>query len=271
MEAELFTHLRRAFIFGDHYPQPFIRFMLEDHSAWRSFLRSTRRLRAASVASFVPGRLWPEATWPFRLGAGAPLLRAYLGHAWRARGCGRLVEKTPTNTAHLAKLKAAFPRSRLLYIHRHPVDVYSSHRRRAHVDPEGAWAVMDVDEFCRRYEQSTKLVLRWLDTGHSDLMLVGYEAFVRDPAEVIAEVCAFLDEPFLPEAVEEREPQPGKWRADLTFGPASSRERNRGPTTYPSGRRRSSSIGLRRPCRFLATDPTSCDVLMTDPVEQHLP
>ena len=214
VEAELLTHVRRAVLFGEDYPEPFIRFMLADRSAWRSFLRGTRGLRAASILGFLPGRLWPESTWPFRLGCGVPLVQTYLAHARRARGCERLVEKTPTNTPHMAKLKAAFPHSRLLYVHRHPVDVLGSYRRRAQVDPDGGWAAIGVDEFCRRYERAVTRVQRWLDAGHRDLLLVGYEAFVADPATVFAEVCAFLDEPFAAEAVEERQPQPGRWRAD---------------------------------------------------------
>lgn len=213
-EADLLTHTRRAILFSARYPEPFIRYMLADHAEWRSFLRSTRVLRAASVVGFLPGRLWPDSTWPFLLGCGVPLARAYLSHARRARGCRRLVEKTPTNTAHIAKLKAAFPHSRLLYVHRHPVDVLSSYRRRAQVDPDGGWAAIDVDEFCRRYERSVTRVQRWLDAGHRDLLLVSYEAFVTDPATVFVEVCAFLDEPFVAEAVEERQPQPGRWLAD---------------------------------------------------------
>lgn len=213
-EADLLTHARRAILFSDGYPEPFIRFMLADRAAWRSFLRGTRVLRVASVMGFLPGRLWPDSTWPFHLGCGVPLVRAYLNHARRARGCRRLVEKTPTNTPHMAKLKAAFPDSRLLYVHRHPVDVYSSYRRRAQVDPDGGWAAIDVDEFCRRYQRSVTRVQRWLGSGHRDLLLVRYEGFVTDPATVFAEVCAFLDEPFAAEAVDERQPQPGRWRAD---------------------------------------------------------
>jgi hypothetical protein len=214
VEADLLTHIRRAFLFGEDYPESFIRFMLADLVAWRAFLRGTRGLRMASVLGFLPGRWWPESMWPFRLGCGPQLLRSYLRHARRARGCLRLVEKTPTNTLHMPKLKAAFPSSRLLYIHRHPVDVLSSYRRRAQVDPNGGWAAIDVDSFCGRYEHAVDRVQRWLDGRHRDLLLVSYEAFVTDPATVFAEICAFLDEPFAAEAVEERQPQPGRWHAD---------------------------------------------------------
>ena len=42
---------------------------------------------------------------------------------------------------HVGRLFACFPRARLLFIHRHPVDVYSSYVRRGRTDPRELAAV----------------------------------------------------------------------------------------------------------------------------------
>src|SRR5215207_5402774 len=134
VETEMFAQLPRAFLFSRTYPEPWIKFFLDDGAEWERFLRSVRLPRLATAAlspvNYLRRDRWG---WLFYAGLGPATLRSFVSHATRARGCQRLVEKTPTNTPHLAKLTAAFPHARLLYIHRHPVDVYSSYRRRAAV------------------------------------------------------------------------------------------------------------------------------------------
>lgn len=44
VETEIFSHLRRTFMFSMSYPQPLIRFMLDDQGPYRDFLRSIRAL-----------------------------------------------------------------------------------------------------------------------------------------------------------------------------------------------------------------------------------
>jgi hypothetical protein len=50
-------------------------------------------------------------------GLGPAVLRSFVFHATRARGCRRSVEKTPTNAQHMENLTAACPHARLLYVH----------------------------------------------------------------------------------------------------------------------------------------------------------
>jgi hypothetical protein len=215
VETELFAHLPRAFLFSRTYPESWIRFFLEDRQQWDLFLRSIRLPRVATAAlapvNYLRRDRW---SWLFHAGLGPAVLRSFVFHATRARGCLRLVEKTPTNVRHLEKLTAAFPCARLLYIHRHPVDVYSSYRRRATVDPAGGWADLDVRTFAARWSASTAHVLSWLDSGKTNLLAVRYESFVEDPEATFLEVCAFLAEPFEAEAVDESQPDLRRWPVD---------------------------------------------------------
>jgi hypothetical protein len=101
-----------------------------------------------------------------------------------------------------------------LYVHRHPVDVFSSYRRRAAVDKAGGWADLDVHTFVEQWTKSTARALAWLDSGKGNLQMVRYESFVDDPATAFRDICAFLGEPFEVQAVEETRPDLDRWPVD---------------------------------------------------------
>lgn len=215
VETEVFAHLPRAFLFNRTYPEAWIRFFLEDRAEWDLFLGSIRLPRVATAAlapvNYLRRDRW---RWLFYAGMGPAVLRRFVFHAMRARGCRRLVEKTPTNVRHLEELTAAFPSGRLLYVHRHPVDVFSSYRRRAAVDPAGDWANLDVHTFAERWTASTTRALSWLDAGNTNLIMVRYETFVEDPVTAFEGICAFLDEPFEANPLEEAHPDIRRWPVD---------------------------------------------------------
>lgn len=222
VETEIFAHLRRVFMFGPTYPEPLLRYMLDDEDAYRAFLASIGALRMVSALN-IPVNLAfrGTSTWTLYTNLSHLVLRSYFFHARRARGCRRLVEKTPTNTAHIGSLSRTFPNARLLYIHRHPVDVFSSYRRRGQADPGAEWArALTPEAFCQTYEQSANRALDWVARGHGNLLLVSYERFTGDPAQELHRVCEFLGEPFEPSMIEEPDPDPGRWKGDpLLWGP----------------------------------------------------
>ncbi len=214
VETEIFAHLRRTFMFRPGYPPPLVRFMLDDTDEYERFLSTIRAPKLVS-ALLVPANLAlrdrSRALWYANLSH--LVVRSYFFHATRARGCARLVEKTPTNTRRLGALTACFPRARLLYVHRHPVDVFGSYRRRAADDPDAAWAALDVEAFCRAFEASTSRALAWRDR-HDNLMMLSYRRFTESPERAFADVCGFLGEPADPAAVREDRPEPGRWAGD---------------------------------------------------------
>ena len=215
VETDPFSHVRRTFMFSRTYPETWIRFMLNDDAAWNAFLRTIRPLKAVSVA-WLPVNyvVRDRLAWLYFVNLHHVVLRAYFFYATQARGCRRLVEKTPTNTRHLRRLALTFPHATFLYIHRHPVDVFTSYRRRAAVDAQARWADLRLDEFCRRYETATRQALDWRDAGHGHLHFVRYEALTTDPERTFRAVCAFLNEPFEREAIEEHAPNPDRWPVD---------------------------------------------------------
>lgn len=216
VETDILAHRRRVFMFGRSYPVSLRRYMLENERAYRSFLETIRVVRIVSALALPINFVFRRpAMWLFYVNLNHLMLRAYFFYARRARGCQRLVEKTPTNTPHVAALSKTFPNGRLLYIHRHPVDVFSSYRRRGQADPHAEWArALTPDRFCRNYEESTNRVLDWVASGRRNLLMIPYEGFVGAPLEEFARLCEFLEEAFDPSAVEESDPHPGRWRGD---------------------------------------------------------
>ncbi len=216
VETEIVAHRHRVFMFGKNYPPSLVRYMLEDEEAYDAFLKSIRVLRPVSALA-IPINLVirQPRMWSWYANLSHLMLRAYFFHAWQARGCIRLVEKTPTNTPNIRALSSTFPNGQLIYVHRHPVDVFSSYRRRGQADPDAAWArAIRPDRFCRTYEESTKRVLDWVRGGHRNLLMVPYERFTGAPVEELKRVCGFLGERFDPTAVVEANPDPGRWKGD---------------------------------------------------------
>src|SRR4029453_4428760 len=116
VETDVFSHLRRTFMFSRTYPDTFFRFMLCDDAAWNEFLRTIRPLRAVTAAwAPVNYVLRDRVRWVWYANLHYLVLRAYFFYAWRARGCARLLEKTPTNTGNLPQLAVTFPRARFLF------------------------------------------------------------------------------------------------------------------------------------------------------------
>ncbi len=135
------------------------------------------------------GRLLAELT-----GGNVPVGEVYRMIQERAGG-RTLVDKTPTYAMRLEVLERAeelFEDARYLHLVRHPYAVIESIVRQrmdrvfggagdAHAIAERAWSVShaNVQEFCAGLDRR-----RWLR--------VRYERLVREPAEVMAEVCDFL-------------------------------------------------------------------------------
>lgn len=178
------------------------RFFLADEERYREFLDEVAR----AVSDAGPGGSVED--WA------GPVIRAFILHGRRARKCRRLLEKTPTHIDRAGMLLAAEPSARLLYIHRHPVDVYSSYRRRAAVDPAATWADLSVEEFATVYNRQSGEALVWAEREPSRFLLVSYLAFTTDPDSETRRICEFVDEEFQPAMIVEERPDLGRARFD---------------------------------------------------------
>jgi hypothetical protein len=158
-------------------------------------------------------------------------MRAYFSHAARARGVQRLVEKTPDHLHRLPEILSAFPDARILCMIRHPLDVYSSYRRRLGValktepadSPSVRWLQsVGPTTFCRAYQATIAEAERLA----SRLLLIRYEDFTSAPQDTFARICAFIGEPFSADCVAQRTPGLDSWQQDpLLSGPIKENDK----------------------------------------------
>jgi hypothetical protein len=211
-------------------------YLLHDAEAHASLLRSLRpewsgRLPAAALLSRVTDRSrWArELAW--RLGRNDAAMRAYFSHAARARGVERIVEKTPDHIHRLPEILSAFPDARILCMIRHPLDVYSSYRRRLGValqtepadSPSVRWLQStQPPTFCRAYRATISEAERLA----SRLLLIRYEDFTGAPQDTFARICSFIGEPFDAGCVAQRTPGLDFWQQDpLLSGPIKQNDK----------------------------------------------
>jgi hypothetical protein len=194
-------------------------YLLDDRVRFDQFAAALRTVGPWRAATLPVIRRRPVVPL-FRLSLTGVALRAYVDVATEARGCNRLVEKTPHNVPYAENLLAAFPHGRMLYVVRHPVDTLSSYRRRSRTEPDATWTALSADDFCRRWETTAPLALRHARRHESSFLIVRYEDFTRVPKDVFADVCAFVGEPFVAEALTADPEGYGSWEVDPhLFGP----------------------------------------------------
>jgi hypothetical protein len=202
-ETHLIEHLPRLFLFRRGYPRSLVRYMLRDEGAYDRFLHAIRPVRvlngALSPANQVLRPQWAPWWWTSVNGA-AVILRSFFFYAREARGVDRIVEKTPKHWRYLHVLLHAFPRCRMLYLVRHPVDQFSSFRRRTS-DEKAVWARMGVQAFCRQYSRSTTTAVRAVRDG-LPLYILRYEDLTASPEETMTRAFASVGVSFVPDALE---------------------------------------------------------------------
>ena len=128
----------------------------------------------------------------------------------QAQQCERVVEKTPIHYKFLPEIQATFPGARHVWIHRHPLDVYASYRRRGldeqaqKLTPtEGArWLAVTPEDFIARYQQGITAMREAVQRNPSGHYVLSYEALVKDPETVFTGVCDFLSIPFEEQCVQ---------------------------------------------------------------------
>lgn len=100
----------------------------------------------------------------------------------------------PNNLLHLGVFAALFPNARVIRLTRDPRDTAFSCYRQA-FGPGLAWAT-SLPGIAAWIEGADRLLDHWQQTLPLRFHSVGYEALVRDPAEVLGGALAFLDLPF---------------------------------------------------------------------------
>ncbi len=129
-------------------------------------------------------------------------LRRYFRMAEQVRGYQRLLEKTPAHLYYTDEIKATFPQARFLITTRHPIDTFTSYRRRYQKElelGEGSapdWMRLSPEDYVALFRNDNRSMHAVIDKYPQDCLLVQYESFVATPAAALRNILGFLDEPF---------------------------------------------------------------------------
>ncbi|HEU0300512.1 MAG TPA: sulfotransferase [Longimicrobium sp.] len=126
-------------------------------------------------------------------GEWGPHVAVVLAYAWCTHGASSevrwWVEKTPTNERHLHRMRAAFPRAKVLHIVREPLAVFASHRQMEETARASFRARRQV---VRNLAATYRLAVERMRRPQPDHHLLRYEELCAAPERVMGEVAAFL-------------------------------------------------------------------------------
>ncbi len=226
-ETRVFERPRRVLQILEPAGEPLLEFFLGDRDGAARMLAAAREVPHGGL-----GRRLARSAW--RRARHDDLVRVFFHHARRVRGVERLVEKTPTHALHLEALRATYPRARVIACVRHPVDVYSSYRKRlARVRERDKytdrlqWLEADAVEFARSWAECVDAIRGESERRPDGLHWVRYEDLTADPETELQAICRFVDEPFeagpLLEEVEVRRDAHGSPRLRARIAPNEKR------------------------------------------------
>lgn len=166
------------------------------------FLQTYQRLLLGKKAlhrlsPFLPGL----RTSVWRANSNHLLIRNFFYYAKQARGMERIIEKTPQHIYYLPEIKATFPQAKLLFILRHPLDVFSSYRKRLRDSlqlgmPQSdlKWLQMSPRSFCFKYNLYARIALQQNATNKENFLLIDYENFTNNNEAVLHKLLALIGE-----------------------------------------------------------------------------
>lgn len=182
------------------------KYMLSDEEAFARFLNSIpfeKKWQQFLKTVKLPFLLLDEIN-AWRFSKNPSVIKKYFRIALEARECQRIVEKTPNHLLSYRRITSTFPHASILVIIRHPIEVYSSYRKRFKEHPEMEWLNMSVQEFIQQYKKYSAVTdeIRELQQSY----LLRYEDFVQSPAKSFRAICDFLGESFEEAPIQEAEP-----------------------------------------------------------------
>jgi hypothetical protein len=207
-----------------------LNYLLNKQEIYDKFIAATQGIRQYQnllAAQFIFRKLYRKEkfswfrniTWKITLSD--LLIATFFSYAKQARGIKRILEKTPSAIYHLPEIKATFPQAKLLFIHRHPLDVFTSYKRRLETSKslnlkpsELRWLEISAERFCSEYESSIALALKERDANPERFLLIPYAELVNQAEKTIEMVCKFLGEAYEAECLVQNEKQTTSWQID---------------------------------------------------------
>ena len=205
-------------------------YMLENRAIYEQFLNTVQGISQYQEKIFAKnifGKLYRKnqfaqlRTITWKLTQSHDLIAAFFFYAQQARGVDRILEKTPAAIYHLPEINATFPCAKKLFIHRHPIDVFTSYRRRLKKSldlnlksSELRWLEISPERFCNDYESSLNLAIQASSKDEADFSLIAYTDLVERSQDTIEALCHFLEISFESQCLVKDERTTQSWEID---------------------------------------------------------
>ena len=225
-ETRIFVKPHTA-ILSNSIPKPLKSYMLDDELHYQNYLKSITYI--LSWQNFCKkirlSRLVRSKFTYWKLLLNSRVIRSYFQHAKHARGCERIVEKTPRHLLFTDRIHSTFPYSKIIIMLRHPVDVYASYVKRKKVDQNSSWLDVNIDTFVKKYQKMASVTEKL--TNNNMAISLKYEDFVRDPKPMFETICNYINEPYIQELLNEGEPELNDYKIDpLLAKPITNKSRD---------------------------------------------
>lgn len=197
------------------------KFLLMDEKIEKDFLGSVKWIRAYQKLGNIPYLFFLHRInfrglreFTYALGLNQIVMRKYFEYSKVARGMKRIIEKTPDHITKVPEIRLSFPNAKFLFIYRHPVDVFSSYKKRLDSiqkqnlkNQNTSWLEVSPQEFCKLYRRYIKLALEAKKEDPENFMLLKYEDVVASPYDFFLTICDFIGEDFEEEILPQGSPK----------------------------------------------------------------
>ncbi|MCU0533282.1 MAG: sulfotransferase [Hydrococcus sp. Prado102] len=206
-----------------------LNYILQDKELHRQFLESIKSIR--EYQNFIGDFIYTSClkknffrSLAYQINLSHLVLRTYFYYAKKSRLVARILEKTPSHIFRMPEMKATFPKAKYLFIYRHPVEVFSSYKRRLKMSQEeefksagGKWLEASVEEFCKNYRASIDIALKEQALNPSQFLAIKYEELTANTQLAIQNICDFLGESYEEDLIVEKESKT-TWKIDPLLG-----------------------------------------------------
>jgi len=152
---------------------------------------------------------------------GPIMARHFFETAIKARGVKRILEKTPQHLQRIPEIMHTYPESRIIGIIRHPIDIFTSHKRRYQAerqagasDDQLAWLNVTAEQFCAGFMMDEDIIRRENNSNDGYFIHVRYEDLTERPQKTVQRVLSFLGERYEEKCVVEDETDRFYWEID---------------------------------------------------------
>lgn len=225
-ESHIFAYGNASYQLGKEYAgwKNLYNYMLKNSKNYEQFLAYIKRIQAFHRVTNIKNlfrRVSNRIIWAWLIGLNFYVVRSFFYWAQKSRKCKRILEKTPGNERHVSQIICSFPKSKILFIYRHPIDVYSSYKRRLNVEMKMGkklhqlrWLRISQKDFCLQYKRSVEAILKAPESRLSSIYVVRYESLTENPEKELFNICKFLNESYDETSFMEQAASIPDWRPD---------------------------------------------------------